>query len=57
VLETSAATLLGLGRCEAALADQQAAVAKLPEEWPAPERERFQQALREYRQRCAPGAP
>lgn len=53
VLETSAAVQFGLGQCAAALADQQQAVAKLPAEWPEPERERFQQTLREYEQRCA----
>jgi hypothetical protein len=57
VLETSAATLFGLGQCAEALADQRGAVEKLPEEWPAPERERFQRKLQEYTQQCSAAAP
>jgi tetratricopeptide (TPR) repeat protein len=52
VLETSAATLAGLGKCQEAVAEQQRAVKGLPAEWPAPERERFQQKLQEYTQHC-----
>jgi predicted Zn-dependent protease len=57
VLEVSAATLLGLGQCQEAVAAQRQAVAGLPDEWPGPERERFLSKLREYTQRCAAGAP
>lgn len=57
VLETSAGALFGTGQCEAALADQRAALAKLPEEWPAPERERLHQALRLYQAICYPSSP
>lgn len=56
VLETSAATLFGLGQCAEAVADQRSAVEKLPEEWPAPERERFQRRLQEYTQQCSSAA-
>ncbi|MFP2905940.1 energy transducer TonB [Pyxidicoccus sp. 3LFB2] len=52
VLETAAAVLAGLGRCQEAVPHQQRAVAALPKAWPAPERERFQRTLQDYRQRC-----
>lgn len=54
VLEVSAATLFGLGQCEDAVAEQQRAVDVLPEEWPAPERERFLNQLQEYTRQCGP---
>lgn len=57
VLEVSAATLLGLGKCLDAVSMQREAVEGLPDEWPRPERERFLSTLREYTQRCAAGAP
>jgi tetratricopeptide (TPR) repeat protein len=57
VLETSAATLSGLGQCEEAVAEQRRAAEGLPDEWPAPEQERFLSTLREYTQRCKTGAP
>jgi tetratricopeptide (TPR) repeat protein len=57
VLETSAATLFGLGQCEEAMAEQHHAAEGLPDEWPAPEQARFLSTLREYTQRCTAGAP
>lgn len=57
VLETLAAALRGLGRCEEAVAEQRRAVERLPSEWPEPERARFSRALTEYQQQCAEGVP
>lgn len=57
VLETLAATLRGLGRCEEALAEQRRAVERVPSEWPEPERARFARVLTEYQQQCTEGAP
>ncbi|RKH72117.1 hypothetical protein D7X55_26775 [Corallococcus sp. AB049A] len=53
VLETAAAAHFGLNQCTEALAEQQKAVELLPAEWPAPERERFQRKLQDYRSACA----
>jgi hypothetical protein len=52
LLETSAAVLMATGQCEPALLQQRRAVAQLPPEWPAPERERFTRALEEYQRKC-----
>ncbi|RKH38873.1 hypothetical protein [Corallococcus sicarius] len=53
VLETGAAAHFGLGQCAEALKLQERAVGLLPEEWPAPERERFQRKLKDYQAACA----
>jgi hypothetical protein len=52
VLETHAVVSAGLGRCAEAVDHQRRAVAALPEQWPAPERERFQRTLEAYLQQC-----
>ncbi|MBZ4409123.1 energy transducer TonB [Myxococcus sp. MISCRS1] len=57
VLETSAAVLRGMGRCEEALADQRQAVARLQEQWPREERERFERTLADYQRDCPGGSP
>jgi len=57
VLEVSAATLMGLGQCQEAIAAQRQAVEGLPDAWPAPERERFRNSLREYSTRPCPKSP
>ncbi|GEN12435.1 hypothetical protein MFU01_74720 [Myxococcus fulvus] len=57
VLETSAAVLWGLGRCDEALADQRQAVARLQEQWPREERERFERTLADYKRDCPGGSP
>ncbi|NOJ79629.1 tetratricopeptide repeat protein [Myxococcus xanthus] len=60
-LETSALVAFHQGHCREAVADQQQAVAKFPEEWPEEERARFKRALEAYRRGCssepAPAAP
>lgn len=53
VLETGAAAHFGLGQCAEALKLQERAVGFLPEEWPEPERERFQRKLKDYQSACA----
>jgi hypothetical protein len=53
VLETGAAAHFGLGQCAEALKAQEHAVGLLPEEWPEPERERFQRKLKDYQSACA----
>lgn len=52
LLETSAAVMMARGECEPAVLQQRRAVAKLPPEWPAPERERFTRALEDYQRKC-----
>ncbi|MFP2906617.1 hypothetical protein ACLESD_16440, partial [Pyxidicoccus sp. 3LFB2] len=56
VLETFAAVLAGTNQCEQAVSEQRRAVAALPKEWPAPERERFTRALEAYQRGC-PATP
>ncbi|RKH03021.1 hypothetical protein D7V97_27135 [Corallococcus sp. CA053C] len=57
VLETGAAAHFGLGQCTEALKAQERAVGLLPEEWPTPERERFQRKLKDYQTACAGASP
>ncbi|QSQ17095.1 energy transducer TonB [Myxococcus landrumensis] len=58
-LETSARVAFHQNRCQEAVQEQRQALAKLPEEWPREERERFERTLADYQRQCAasPSAP